>query len=156
MASASTSFARRSVLQARPSRRQAPRRTLTRPSAFSVTLDTPEGQKKIECDESTYILDAADDAGLDLPYSCRSGTCGTCAAKLTEGDMSLIDQVQIPYIAPAIDRTDQANFRAVWLVQDSNSFLEDFMVENKVLLTCTSYPKGDVTLKTHQEDNVYD
>lgn len=61
--------------------------------AFTVTLDTPEGEKKIECDGDTYILDAADEAGLDLPYSCRSGSCGTCAAKVD--DISQIDQVRL-------------------------------------------------------------
>lgn len=60
--------------------------------AFTITLVTPDGEKKIECDESTYILDAADEAGLDLPYSCRSGSCGTCAAKVASGDISQIDQ----------------------------------------------------------------
>lgn len=61
--------------------------------AFTITLDTPDGEKKIECDEDTYILDAADEAGLDLPYSCRSGSCGSCAAKLAGGDISQVDQV---------------------------------------------------------------
>lgn len=31
------------------------------------------------------ILDAAARAGLDVPYSCKSGVCATCRAKLTEG-----------------------------------------------------------------------
>ena len=30
------------------------------------------------------------------------------------------------------------------------------MLENGYFLTCTSYPKADVTIKTNQEDNVYD
>ncbi len=78
------------------SRRQPARGLLRmKPMAFTVTLDTPDGEKKIECDEDTYILDAADEAGLDLPYSCRSGSCGTCAAKLASGDMNQIDQVRI-------------------------------------------------------------
>ena len=31
------------------------------------------------------ILDAASAAGLEVPYSCTSGVCGTCRAKLIEG-----------------------------------------------------------------------
>ena len=74
-----------------------PRRAgpMQRCMAFDVTLITPEGEKKIQCDEGTLILDAADEAGLDLPYSCRSGSCGTCAAKLASGDMSQIEQVSL-------------------------------------------------------------
>ena len=76
-------------------RRLQPRRagSVHRCMAFDVTLITPEGEKKIQCDDGTLILDAADEAGLDLPYSCRSGSCGTCAAKLASGDMSQIEQV---------------------------------------------------------------
>jgi ring-1,2-phenylacetyl-CoA epoxidase subunit PaaE len=31
------------------------------------------------------ILDAASAAGLEVPFSCTSGVCGTCRAKLVEG-----------------------------------------------------------------------
>lgn len=43
-------------------------------NSFQVTFRTPEGEEEtIEVPDDQYILDAADDAGLDLPYSCRSG-----------------------------------------------------------------------------------
>lgn len=35
------------------------------------------------------ILDAASAAGLEVPYSCTSGVCGTCRAKLIEGEVRM-------------------------------------------------------------------
>lgn len=34
---------------------------------------------------ATNILEAATDAGIDLPSSCRAGSCATCRAKVIEG-----------------------------------------------------------------------
>jgi ring-1,2-phenylacetyl-CoA epoxidase subunit PaaE len=35
------------------------------------------------------ILDAASAAGLEVPFSCTSGVCGTCRAKLIEGQVRM-------------------------------------------------------------------
>ena len=39
--------------------------------------------------EQPSILDAASAAGLEVPFSCTSGVCGTCRAKVIEGDVRM-------------------------------------------------------------------
>ena len=41
----------------------------------------------IEVAEDEYILEEAEDAGLRLPYDCRSGTCTTCRQRCLEGEI---------------------------------------------------------------------
>ena len=55
--------------------------------AYSITLVTPDGEETIECDENTYILDAAEEAGVELPWSCRAGACSSCTAKVENPDV---------------------------------------------------------------------
>ena len=37
----------------------------------------------------TTILEAAEAAGIDLPFECRSGICGQCKLSLTEGQVQM-------------------------------------------------------------------
>jgi ring-1,2-phenylacetyl-CoA epoxidase subunit PaaE len=39
--------------------------------------------------EGQSIIEAAESAGLDLPYSCRGGMCCTCRAKLVAGEVEM-------------------------------------------------------------------
>ena len=40
----------------------------------------------IECTEDKYITDAADEEGMDLPYPCYVGACGTYLSNI-ESDL---------------------------------------------------------------------
>ena len=46
----------------------------------------------IECEDDKFILEAAEDSNIELPYSCRAGSCSTCLGKVTEGSLDQPDQ----------------------------------------------------------------
>ena len=53
--------------------------------ALTIVLDGKQHELHIGADE--HVLDAALDAGLDLPFSCKAGVCCTCRAKVLSGEV---------------------------------------------------------------------
>ena len=45
------------------------------------------GQGECEFDGQFSMLEALDDSGFDMPYSCRGGNCGACEVKLVSGEV---------------------------------------------------------------------
>jgi len=58
-------------------------------SAVALTVVLDGKSHEVAVKEGQYLLDAALDAGLDLPYSCKGGVCCTCRCKVLDGQVSM-------------------------------------------------------------------
>ena len=52
---------------------------------MKVVVTARNGTRDFECDPGEKILHAALRRGVELPYECATGTCGTCKARLVSG-----------------------------------------------------------------------
>ncbi|MFB6306553.1 MAG: 2Fe-2S iron-sulfur cluster-binding protein [Flavobacteriales bacterium] len=62
--------------------------------AAKVTVILDEEEHNLTVEDDT-ILETALNEGIDAPYSCESGICSTCMAKLLEGEVDMDDAMAI-------------------------------------------------------------
>ncbi|CDO97577.1 unnamed protein product [Coffea canephora] len=95
-------------------------------AGYKIKLITPGGEVEHVVDGEEYILDAFEEAGYDLPYSCRAGSCSSCAGKIVQG---------------TVDQADQ-------------SFLDDDQMDEGWVLTCVARPTSELVIETHKEEDL--
>jgi len=73
------------------------------------------------------ILDAAEAAGLSLPYSCRQGQCTSCVGRLHAGE---------------VDQSD-------------GTALDPMQKDDGYALLCVATPTGDCTVETDVQEELF-
>eukprot|EP00899_Mesostigma_viride_P002620 jgi/Mesvir1/12359/Mv00542-RA.1 len=100
---------------------------VTRAAQHTVTVQHKGKKYELKIDEDTTILDAALDAGLDMPHDCRTGVCMTCPARVVSGN-----------------------------VERESGMLSEEVVAKGYALMCSSYARSNCTVATIEEDELLD
>ena len=82
----------------------------------------------VQVPEDRYILQAVENQGVELPFSCRNGACTSCAVRVISGE---IYQPEAMGLSPDLRDRGYA-------------------------LLCVAYPRSDLVVETQDEDEVYE
>jgi ferredoxin len=78
--------------------------------------------------EDRYILQSAENQGVELPFSCRNGACTACAVRVNSGE---VHQPEAMGLSVELQKEGYA-------------------------LLCVSYPRSNIEVETQDEDEVYE
>jgi ferredoxin len=98
------------------------------PKTYTVEIHHQGTSHTLEVPEDQQILNAAYEAGINLPSSCNAGVCTTCAAQLLEGTVEQSDGMGL---SPQLQSEGYA-------------------------LLCVAYPRSNLKIETEKEDEVYE
>ena len=97
-------------------------------NSYQVRLfNKAEGiDQTVEVPEDRYILETAEEQGMELPYSCRQGVCSTCTVKMIEGTVD----------------------------QSEGTYLSEEQIAQGYVLICIAHPQANCVFETHKEEEV--
>jgi ferredoxin len=97
-------------------------------TSYKVRLynETQGIDQTIDVSDDRYILETAEEAGMELPFSCRQGVCSTCTVKMISGKVD----------------------------QSEGSYLSEDQIAQGYVLICISHPQADCVFETHKEEEV--
>ena len=96
-------------------------------NTYTVEINHKGKTHTIQVAESQNILDVANEAGINLPFSCSAGVCTTCAAQILSGE---VEQSEGMGVSPELQAEGYA-------------------------LLCVAHPRSDIKLESGKEDIVY-
>ena len=96
-------------------------------NTYTVEINHQGQTHTIQVAESQTILAAAQDEGIDLPFSCSAGVCTTCAAQILSGEVEQSDGMGV---SPELQAEGYA-------------------------LLCVAYPRSNIKLESNKEEVVY-
>jgi ferredoxin len=97
-------------------------------ASYTVVAQINGVSHTFACSEDQTVLAAAEAAGVELPSSCCSGVCTTCAALLSEG---------------SVHQPDAMGVKAE-------------LQQQGYALLCVAFPRSDLKLRAGMEDALYE
>ena len=92
---------------------------------FKVTIQHDGKDTTLDIREDQTVLMVAKDAGIDLPYDCELGVCLTCPSRVVSGK-----------------------------VDQTGGTLDDSVIEDGFALTCCTYPRSDIVIRSIDEEEL--
>lgn len=99
--------------------------TLNAVATYKVTIQHEGIEKVLNVRSDCSVLDAALDAGIELPHDCKLGVCLTCPSRIVSG-----------------------------IVDQTGGTLDDSVMDQGYALTCITYPRSDCVVKSIDEDEL--
>jgi len=97
-------------------------------NTYTVEIQHRGNTYALDVPDDRTILEAALEAGIELPSSCKVGVCTTCAAQLLEGEVNQDDAMGV---SPELQAEGYA-------------------------LLCVAYPRSNLKLVSDKEDEIYE